>query len=362
MKITILDRYLLMRLVAALARTILALTALYILIDLLIERIERIDRHNVPWRVVFQYYGALFPHILARYVAPFATLVAGLFVLGEAAQNNEVTAALAGGVSLRRFVRMPILAGLAFSCAVLGMQETLGVAGARKAGSIEGKFFSGGADMKRSPVTWAELTGGWTCHILKFNRVALTGEGVLLYKQQADAQYLIEAHRIFWDETRDAWLLERGWRREFDPVSNARISFRIAQAPAPFPESPDQLFSLDQPPETKTIRALARDIAYAREREMYVAPLEVKYHTRFSQPMLSFVMMILAVPFAMRLRRGGLLISFGTAIAAAVAYLLLFFFAAGLGQMGRVTPWLAAWLASGVFLAVGLVLFAKTPT
>ena len=73
-------------------------------------------------------------------------------------------------------------------------------------------------------------------------------------------------------------------------------------------------------------------------------------------------MIWLAIPFAMRLRRGGLAISFGASIAVAISFLILFVIGMTLGHVDRLPPLAAAWLANGVFLAIGLVLFYRTPT
>ncbi len=73
-------------------------------------------------------------------------------------------------------------------------------------------------------------------------------------------------------------------------------------------------------------------------------------------------MVWLAIPFAIRLRRGGIAIGFGVSIGIALAYMLLFFAGIGLGHLGKLPPVAAAWLANAVFLAFGMWLFHRTPT
>lgn len=358
----LLDRYLAVRFLGALVRTLTVFTALYILVDLLSTRLQQIQKYDVSWRIVIEYYVFLVPYVVSQYVAPLAVLTAGLFVFGETAQNNEVTAALAGGISLRRFVRIPLFMGFLFSMVLFSVQEGFGPSAYRHARDLDRKFFGSDSMSKRGPVTWANLATGWTCHILKFNRLALTGEGVVMYARQNERQYLIEARSIFWDPDKRAWFLQRGTEYEFEPATQTRRSKRISRAPAPITESPERLFAYEQSPETKTLTEMRRDLAEARTRDMYVAPLEVKFHQRFSQPILSFVMIFLAVPFGMRLKRGGFAVSFGAAIGLAVVYLLLFFLASGLGQMGRLPAVVSAWLASWVFFVASVWLLVKTPT
>lgn len=359
---TLLDRYLLKRFVGAVLRTLIALVALYILIDLLTNLRQLIFKYETPWSVVFEYYAFSLPKVLYQ-IVPLAVLVSALLVLGECAQSNEVTAALAGGVSLRRFVRMPVLATLAICGLVLGMQETFGAPATAAADQIETHYFSRIADTQREGCSWAGLGKGWTCHILKFNRVALTGEHVLMHASRADAKEQINAHRIYWDPNRKQWILEDGYWQVFSPDLGKRIKAKwFSQIPAPFSESPEDLFAVDEDPATKTAAALAADLRSAQRRGTPAASLWVDYYSKFSQPAVSFVMLGLAVPFALRIRRGGLAMSFGMSIAIALAYLVVYGVGVSLGHAGRLSPFMAAWLANFIFLAVGAALWLRTPT
>ncbi|GMU91180.1 MAG: membrane protein [Candidatus Hydrogenedentota bacterium] len=345
----------------SLLRALFALVLIYVLIDLLTHREVDIARYDVPASVVFQYYLNFIPQIVLR-VAPFAVLISALLVLGDAAQNNEVTAVLAGGISLRRLVRVPVGIALALSGAVFLINETVGTTAAQRAQQIEEGYFSRSQETERRGTSWANLSGGWTCHIGKFNRIALTGEDVLIYLRTPEEIQQVEARRIYWDEGPGRWILEDGGWYTFDPGATRLMSSRIRQRPAPFSETPDQLFALEKPAETKSAEELMRDIESAGKRSAPVTRLLVDYHAKFSQPVVSFVMIWLAVPFAMRLRRGGLAIGFGASLAIAIAYLLVYAIAMSLGYAERIEPPVAAWCANAVFLAVGLFLFWRTPT
>lgn len=360
---TILDRYLGTRLLATLIKVMASLVLLFILVDLLTHRRGDIARHDVPWLVVIQYYAAYTPTILYEHqVAAFSMLIAALLVLGSAAQNNEVTAALAGGISLRRLVLVPIIISLAVAVGVFAMQETVGATARRQAETLEARYFSkGGAT--RAGISWPDLTGNWTCHIMKFNRKALTGENVSMHSIRDDAVELIQARRIFWDPDRGKWMLEDGRWFTFFPKNNwDYVVPRITQRAAPIIETPEELFALEQAPETKTVAQLAADIRRAGRHGMPVQGHWTDFYAKFSQPALAFVMIFLAIPFAMRLRRGGLAIGFGVSIAIALAYLILFRIGMGLGHIERVPAPVAAWLATVVFLGAGLEMFRRTPT
>jgi len=362
MRATLIDRYLGRRLAFTLLRALVALVAVFILIDLLTHRRGQIMRLDLSWTVVALYYLAYTPWVVFQ-VAPLCMLVATLMVVGEAAQANEVTAALAGGISLRRFSRMPLALAFGFALVLFAAEETVGAYAAQQANRIERNNFSHNSDSKREGLTWARLSNGWTCHVMKFNRVALTGEGVLMHAVRKDALEHIQARRIYWDEARGQWMLEDGRWLILAPNGGTILSQRpISQLPAPFDERPELLFAMNTPPETQTAWGLASVVRHAARIGVPAQRLRVDFHTKFSQPAIAFVMVWLAIPFALRVRRGGIAIGFGASVAIAIVYLTLFSIGVTLGDAGRISPFLAAWLANLVFLAAGVTMFLKTPT
>ena len=136
----------------------------------------------------------------------------------------------------------------------------------------------------------------------------------------------------------------------------------IRQQVAPIRETPDDLFAMEARATTRSAAQLANDIEAARERNVPIDAMRVAYHTKFAQPALSFVMIFLAIPFAVRLRGGGLAASFGTSIVIAMIYIVVFSAFVALGQAGRLSPITAAWAPNVLFLVTGLILCYRTPT
>lgn len=361
---TILDRYYGTRLLAALLKTTLALVMLFMLIDLLTTRKDQIVRNDIPWSLVAYYYAMSIPQILAKYqIGALAMLAAALLVLGNAAQNNEVTAALGAGIPLVRLVRAPVFLAMALAVVMFFVQDTVGVAANQRLDHLYERYFTKKLQTKRPGVSWARLSGKWTCHIMKFNRLALTGEDVFIHSRGEGPLEQIEARRIFWDPDTRRWMIEDGWWSVMAPdTERTNVVERITRRPAPFKEPPEELFALEDSPDTKTAGELLADI---HRGESYGVPVNASwtdFHAKFSQPALCAVMIWLAIPFAMRLRKGGLAIGFGVSVAIGLAYLIVFQVAMALGHLDRLPPPMAAWFANAVFLALGLVLFRKTAT
>jgi hypothetical protein len=173
----------------------------------------------------------------------------------------------------------------------------------------------------------------------------------------------IRAHRIFWDESRAQWIIEDGLWCKLYPLQQweQEVSV-IRQIPAPFDEPPEELFALEHPPETKSTGLLARDLRRAEVLNMPVQRYWVDYHAKFARPALCFIMIWLAIPFAIQLRRGGFAIGLGLSIAIGLIYMMLFYICMGLGYMEKLPPVAAAWLPNILFLAAGIEMFRRTPT
>ena len=360
---TQLDRYFAKGFLLTLLKVLISLVLLVIVIDFLTRQQAKIGRYDFPWYVLVQYYLTLVPTILFTYqAAAMAVLVSGLMVLGRAAQNNEIIAMMAGGVSLWRMVRMPVLLALVVAIAAFAVEETLGVRATALADRLEREHFRRFTMNSNAGVSWTRLSGGWTCHTLKFNRAALTGQDVFLHRTEGRQWEHIEANRIFWDADKAAWFLEDGWSLRFDGEKEEEFQERITQMRAPFTESPDALFALEDPAETKTALGLAADLRRAEKLGIPTRRHWVDFHAKFSRPALCFVMILLAIPFAVRLRRGGVAVGFGLSLAVGLAYITLFYICMGLGTIGKLPPLAAAWLPSVVFLLAGLELCRRTPT
>jgi lipopolysaccharide export system permease protein len=367
----LLYRYLAGRLLATFALTLAALCMFFVIVDVLTHRLRDIVGNAMPWRDVVAYYAVLMPEVIAKYhLAGLAVLIAVLVVMGSCARRNELTAMLTAGVPLRRQA-MPAL-GLAFvvMAGLLAVGQWVRPGTDRQARLYEAEYLSNTAvDYwgTREPVSWSNLEGGWSCHITKFNRAALSGEEVFMLALRGEEEEQIRVRRIYWDEGRGAWILEDGLHARFTPQpgiagNSNKIEHRITQEPAPIVEDPqDLLLPYDDPASFATF-ALPGIIRSAQTRHVPAGALKVEFASRFSAASLPLILVIVGTPLAARIQKGGRSAAVALAIALAVAYLVVFSASKNLGSIGRVDPTVAAWLANVVFLAFGLQLLRRAPT
>jgi lipopolysaccharide export LptBFGC system permease protein LptF len=171
----------------------------------------------------------------------------------------------------------------------------------------------------------------------------------------------IYAARAHWsDEQR--WVFEKGWQRTFrgEEVGNYR-KFEV-----------DTFAELNEPPayfkkevrqfQEMNYQELSRYIRDLQQSGFDVIRLRVQLQKKIAYPLITLVMAVLAMPFALSGARRGALTGVATAlIIALVCYLTAGLFEA-LGNFSQLPPTLAAWLPDVIFGMAGGYLILKTPS
>lgn len=79
-------------------------------------------------------------------------------------------------------------------------------------------------------------------------------------------------------------------------------------------------------------------------------------HTRFSQALAPFLLVMMAVPIGIFVKRGSRLAGLGASLPPILTYFVLFFVCKAMGEKGRLDPALAAWLPDAALAFLALIL------
>ncbi len=91
-------------------------------------------------------------------------------------------------------------------------------------------------------------------------------------------------------------------------------------------------------------------------------PLRVQLNVKLAYPLITLVMAVLAIPFALSMGRRGSLTGIAAAIGLAVAYWVTAAIFQAMGNVNMLPAILAAWSPDVLFGLVGSYLLLKTPT
>ena len=360
----LIDRYIVSRLILWLVIILLSVATLYVLIDLATRTRAGIVEHGAPAQVVVLYYLNYLPLIVLQMI-PVAFLIASLFVLGNFARNNEYTALLAGGVSLYRFALAPIGLSAAVAVCALGLGEFVLPTTAARAEYLEKTYLKSRKPVQEIPMVWSRPDLGCTFIIRRYNPVARSGKDVMITKRVGRTVVeKIEAEKILWvrdgDRSEGNWMLENGSVTQVDSQSEKRQ--KLDRMPAPIEETPDDLDAGRRSADEKSFRQLHRELQRLARGGLVYPEKWVDLHTKIALPVTNFIIFFLALPFALKVRRGGMATSFGISLGIGIGYMTFFEIGQALGRAQFLIPWVAAWGPNVIFFAAGLYLTAKTET
>jgi len=170
------------------------------------------------------------------------------------------------------------------------------------------------------------------------------------------------AARVSWNDALGKWIFAQGWTRSLNAtqVTDYR-SFDVTT-----------FASIDEPPnyfkkEVKQYSEMNFDElkAYIRELEQGgfdVVRLKVQLYKKISFPLITLVMSVLAIPFALSAGRQGALRGVATAIGIAVVYWVTSGLFEAMGNVNQLPAALAAWSPDLIFGLAGGYFILKVPT
>ena len=139
--------------------------------------------------------------------------------------------------------------------------------------------------------------------------------------------------------------------RTFDVATFAEL----AEPPSYFKKEVKQSSEMNY----EELRKYIRDL---QQSGFDVVRLRVQLQKKFAFPIITFVMAVLAVPFALSAGKRGALAGVATAIGIAVAYFVVAGLFEAMGNASQLPPALAAWSPAILFSLAGGYMILKIPT
>jgi LPS export ABC transporter permease LptG len=344
---------------------ILATFLLLLLVFTFFELLSDILHNQVSPLVVIEYLLNLMPYLVYQ-LTPLSVLLGVLVTFGLMQKANEVTAMKASGISIYRVV-FPVLV-------IAGVLAT-------------GLFFFDQVYLPQANQRQDELRnrikGKAAQTYLRPDRKWIFGEHSTIYYYrffdpdrdqfgsisafQFDPHSFEFTHRIYaarshWQEDLHKWVYEHGWERSFrGPAMESYRNFdaeTFAQS-----DEPPQYFKKEVKQSSEMNYDELSDYIRDLQQGGYdVVRLRVQLQKKLAFPVITFVMAILAVPFALSAGRKGALTGVAISIGVAVLYWTVSSLFEAMGNLSQLPPALAAWSPDLIFALAGGYLILKVPT
>ncbi len=352
---SILDRYLVGGFLRIFFICLAVAALLYVTVDFF-DRIGTLLDAGASVGSIARYFFYKAPLLFSR-VTGFATLFATLFCLGMLTRTHEITAIRSSGISVQR-IALPLLVVSFVICGLSFVwNETLVPVFAHKAQNIYK----------------TEIKNRQQQSVLGTHDIWIRGEGsfvnvdhfdtrtnvlehvtVLLLNRDFSLRALVEIPRAQW--TKQGWQAREA--TEWMLFDDGKMVRRETKEVLPLTETPEELQLLARDPEEFTYFDLQKQIDDMKGKGIDTTAYEVDLQLKLALPFVSPLMVLLAIPFALkRQMSGSISLSFALATAIGFGYWVLTAFCISLGHSGALLAWVSAWAPNGIFSLIGLYYF-----
>jgi LPS export ABC transporter permease LptG/LPS export ABC transporter permease LptF len=366
----LLDDYVMREYATSLGLVLLSFSTLF-LIFTFFELIGDIIRNKTPLVTVGDYLLNLIPFILYQ-VTPLCALVAVLVTFGALSKSSEITAMKATGVSLYRVVAPVLVLTLFISAGLFAFDEFYLPAANRRQEALRSIIKDKPAQTFLRPdrkwISGQTTAAGQPARIFYYqyfdaDRNAFANLTVFEFEPNT----FILKRRIFatsarWNPDVNTWIFGNGWQRTFAGETIASYQpFSVSTFPE-IHEQPTYFKKEDRPSQEMSYNELSRYISDLKQSGFDTKRLSVQLNRKLAYPLITLVMAILAIPFALSMGKRGSLAGIATAIGLAIAYSVVDGLFQAMGNVNTLPAILAAWSPDLLFGISGAYLLLRTPT
>jgi LPS export ABC transporter permease LptG/LPS export ABC transporter permease LptF len=361
---TILDDYVLRGFSFYLALVVSAFLML-LLVFTLFELLSDILRNQISPLTVGEYLLNVAPYFLYT-TTPLSMLLAVLVTFGLLQRTNEITAIKATGISLYRIV-VPVLIASTLVAGVLFLSDQLYLPYTNKRqdalrNQIKGKPAQTYLRPDRKWI-FGQHSDIYYYQFFDPDRDVFGGVSVFQFDPHSfQITHRITADRAHWSESMGRWVYEQGWERSMNGSAmgnyhkfDAATYPELSEAPAYFKKEIKQSSEM-------SYDELRRYIYDLEQSGFDVVRLRVQLQKKIAYPLITLVMAVLAIPFALSAGKRSAVAGVATAIGIGVVYWTINGLFEAMGNLSQLPPAVAAWSPDLVFGFIGGYLILRMPT
>jgi len=337
-----------------------------LLVFTLFELLGDILRNGISVLTVGAYLLNVTPYFLYYPITPMSMLLAVLITFGLLQRSNEITAIKATGISLYRVI-IPVLFASVLVAGVLFASDQLYLPYTNKRQDELRNLIKG-----KPAQTYLRPDRKWIFgqhydiyYYQLFDPDRDTFGGVTVFQFDPttfEITHRITAERAHWSAPMGRWVYEQGWERSLkgSAIENYRrfdaaTFLQLTEAPGYFKKEVKQSSEMNY----EELRSYIHDL---EQSGFDVVRLRVQLYKKIAYPLITLVMAVLAIPFALSAGKRGALAGVATAVGIGVFYWTISGLFEAMGNLSQLPPSIAAWSPNLVCGFIGGYLILRMPT
>jgi lipopolysaccharide export system permease protein len=331
-----------------------SLIVIYVVV-LFFQKMNLFSQYHAPFHLIFVYFLYKIPEVIFQYTLPYAILFATLLTLSTFSRNSEITAMKAGGVSLYRITFPLLIIALIISFfSFLGNEYLVPVTYQKTRYLLDVQV------RKEKPASFFKNYKIWYRSDHRILNIQLLDphtkvlSGFTLYELDDHFQCIkrVDAREVKWVEGQ--WWLYDGTVRDFQADGSTRMT-PFDKMEFNLGENWDSLRRIGRNSEEMSYGELWTYIQKIQTSGYDATRYLVDLYSKLSTPFLSFIMVLIGIPFALKTSRsGGVALSLGSSVAIGFVYGVIFYVFVSFGKSGVLSPFLACWIPTVLFGLAGI--------
>ena len=355
MKLTKIDVYIIKRFLGAFALALGLFTVIIIVFDLS-EKIDDFMENSAPFsEVIFDYYVNWVPFLLNLF-SPVFVFISVIFFTSKMAQNSEIIAMLAGGVSYRRLLRPYFITSIFLALFSFSLSAWIIPHADKTRVDFENTYIR---DRTRYRLTGikTQIAPGQILSMSNFNFSDSAGFKISLeHVENGELKSKLYADRLNWNETTQKWTLTKWWTREF--VDGNEILTKGSTMDTMIAFNPEDFFRKNDDVQMFNLRELNEMIGLEEMRGTgNIFFYTTEKYKRFAMPFAIIILTIIGVSVASKKTRGGIGLNLGIGLLISFTFLVVFQFFLAYGSSGSMHPLIAVTIPNLIFGSIAFVLY-----
>jgi len=334
-----------------------AVFSFIICITYIFDRLNIVFKFGAPLSLFILSLGYSFPAWLSM-IFPVAGLLAAMFSMGDLARNNEITALRTSGLSILRIAAPIIFSGIILSVFFMFFNNTVLVNSNKKYTKIWKYKIKKQAEQPNEGFNIVQIEKDkiFSAKTIDGNNEKITGLILLGLDEQLNLSGKTTAKEAIW---KNGFLeLSEATESSFNNGNFTVRKFPLKKIQ--FAKRPSEFINIRKNPDEMSYSEISDLIIRLAKSGIPSHQEQVQKYSKLAKPVAILIMLLLGIPFAIKVAKTAKIFSFAVSIFIGFLYwgTLSLFLAMGMNK--TISPLFAAWLPNLIFLLVAAILIYKT--
>ncbi len=328
---------------------------LFMMSDLMFLLVDQVVNRGAPLIPALKVLVLRIPAFLIL-ALPVATLFGAFSSLTNLESNYEITILKILGIRAYHLMLPYLILGTLVSLTSWTLNETIVPTAMRKSREIVRTMLYKTKAPMIEPNVFFKTPSGDVVFVRSINKKTKELNYVLILRLQKGVfPEIITAEKGFY--TQSEWVLQNGILTRLDPKGMVKLQAKFKELRVNIKMSIERMASWKYTPWEMKYSELKERVEDLEKRGLKATALKTQMYAKVSLPFSCLVVIILAVPLSVLFAKAGKFIGITLSVGFLFVYYSIFSVFQALGKKGVISPFLGAWGANILMLALGVILF-----